>query len=675
MPLPIKDFIAQKIREFDSKIDVSDGSVIGHVLIRVLSYILQPISDEVDNVIIGQSVQSIQELDNPDAFDEDAVDALVSNLFVSRKEGSKSSGTVRIYYYTPQEVSVEPYIYSFLSSKGFRFFNTDTIAMSANEMAVNRSGNFYYIDVAVEAENEGLEFNLDTGDITTFEFKPSVVASVTNVSAFSGTGTARETNTDLINRVKDSVSVRDLVIGKGAITTLLEEFETLTEIQPVGFADPEMMRDIKDNAHVGGYADIYVKTAEVKTNSIDVLGLQYDSTREISGTSALVISDQDVDYSIGVGSISEIVSVTSIDYMYSYIENYDYTIDAANGTIKKIAGTRIYQLNTSVEFTSDNEIISDNFIGELIRKQHVITIPYGPNAGEYNVREHTGNSITIFGTFTVGAIPGNLYTCQIDDRILATFKYNPISVDIKRIASRVGHTITDVPLIRITSIDELDIVSQTFSRTLDGVSGFGDGGFGEGSYGMSGGSEWELHTSEPHKRYSANEDVFISFSGGMLGRYVRIYYEYANELQGVQDFIDNGLNQVMAADLLAKHFIPVVIDMSINYNVLSSNVSVISNEDMVDLLKDFINKIVHTESLLEISDIIDLLYDNGAVKVELPIEVTASIHLQDGSQAVLTDSNVLELPEVDIPSDTDVPFSSRIGHLIAGDITLNRSSV
>ena len=257
MTLPVTDLIVQRLLEFDATFDVGSGVATTGLLIEPLSVILQPIVDELTVVQATQSVLTILESSNPDSFPEDIVDAIASNVFVERDPGSIGSTVERLRFFEPQPFSAPKGALVWLGPTGQRYANSEPVSVSKAEMALNQDGTLYYIDVPIVALEEGDAFNVDAGTIADMEARPIGVANTTNLFKVAD-GRTRETNTQLIDRIKVAVTVRALVTGRGIIVTLTENFTSIVEILPVGFGEPEMQRDIVYNVHIGGNVDVWV---------------------------------------------------------------------------------------------------------------------------------------------------------------------------------------------------------------------------------------------------------------------------------------------------------------------------------------------------------------------------------------------------------------------------------
>lgn len=288
MALPILDFLVQRMTEYDPSYEHRVGTSFSELFMQPLSLIVQPLRDEATIIQLNQSLKRILELDDPDAYFEDAVDELVANMFVYRREGGLSGTTIRVYYIEPKAVSFLKGSLTATSTTGLTYTNTTSVALTAQQMSVQSENEYYYYDVPVEADSEGTEYDVDIDEIVVITDPQSV--KVRNSSKLTG-GADRETNTELITRAQESIGVRDMNTGKGFNAIMFDQFKNqVVELQPIGFGDPEMMRDIYFNYHIGGRIDGYVKAASVLDGSFSVLGLNIDFSRRLSTITNLVLT-------------------------------------------------------------------------------------------------------------------------------------------------------------------------------------------------------------------------------------------------------------------------------------------------------------------------------------------------------------------------------------------------
>lgn len=689
MALPIRDFIVQRLLEFDPNFDVGAGVPTTSLLIDPLSIILQPIIDELGVVQLSQSVLSILETDDPDAFPEDIVDGLASNAFVERNPGSIGSDVMRLRFFEPQDLSAQLGVQVFRGSGGQRYTNSEAVTVTSAEMSLNQEGSLYYVDIPIIALEEGEGFNVDAGGITTMEAEPQGVANVTNLFGVSQ-GADRETNTELIDRIKVAVTVRALVTGRGIIVTLTENFTTIEEITPIGFGDEEMMRDIVFNVHIGGNVDVYIKTPTFTTTSQDFFGLEVDVSRQKSTSSTVVMLADDTAYSLGkspVDRTNTVPSVRSIDGVAIYGEGFDFTIDDSLGVISKPGTSSIFHAEeTNAEITTTKRIVSDTATAFIsARPGMVLTIDTpGSVAGTYTVKAKIADDeVEIYGEFPTTV--GSAVDWSLDEVLVVAFEFNPVTIDVikeARATDREPYTITDTPFMQIISVEVLDPLSgEPTGEVLDGTGGYGAGPYGGGPYGVGSGADYFLVVEEPTLRHSELENNYIQFSSIHVGRSVRVNYDHASAIPPIQAFMDDRNEQSQSASLLARHYIPVFTDAteSIGYSIpTSEEATAITVDEMTALLKNFIDD-VDSGSDLEISDLVDLLYNNGATRVDLGSmdSIRGEIHNHNGSVVFTLPNNqgALEIPNDPISDPSDKPLSSRIARFRARNITLERTLV
>jgi hypothetical protein len=301
MALPILDFLVAKMQEQDPTYEYRPGTAFTEMFMQPLALMLQPFRDEANLIGIGQSLKRILDLAYPDDFPEDIVDDLCGNFFTYRRQGGLSQGVGRAYFLLAIDITVLESAITFTSVGGQTFHNIIAINMTASEMNNQIENGFYYVDVPIVADAEGSEYDIDVD--TLMSCSDSRVASLTNKAKFSG-GLPKETNTEFIARTQKSIGVRDLNTGKGFNAIMFETFPSqLVEAKALGFGDPEMMRDIQFNYHIGGRIDGFVKTPSVLEGTFIAQGMDLDFSRRTSTSTNLILE----------GTTSETLGRQSID--------------------------------------------------------------------------------------------------------------------------------------------------------------------------------------------------------------------------------------------------------------------------------------------------------------------------------------------------------------------------
>ena len=366
--LPIADVIRTRLQEYDQNFEVRKGTAFDQLFFKPSQFMLQPFRDEADELFIGQSLRRILQQDDPDAFNEELVDDLVANVFVERNTGDRSSGVVRVYYASPVNREYPTQGFTAVGSNSLNYVNISPFAITAEQMSAQIENGLYYFDIPVISQDLGKDTELDEEGIVSVVGDDEVI-SVTNKSKILG-GDDRETNTELIARAKEAITVRDLVTGKGFSATLYENFpSTVKEIQAIGFGDREMMRDILFNAHVGGKHDGWIKTSYVTTKEADFLGVLVDTTRQTLTISQAILTNTDW-ISLGESSIDRSLGIApKITEVRPYIAA-EYTSPVSMGTPIDLSGNYYVKITIDAETktvqlagstpstTSRNEIIT-----------------------------------------------------------------------------------------------------------------------------------------------------------------------------------------------------------------------------------------------------------------------------------------------------------------------------
>lgn len=199
-------------------------------------------------------VREIQRIKNnlsfrdPTTLTTDEADALGANLFATRNTGDFSTGVVRIYFATPQPISVAPA--NFITSQaGLHFFPTAIQSISLDEMLLNLEGSLYYFDVNLRAEQPGDQYNIDVDQLITIANITAAVR-VTNKRAFKN-GMPAETAVEFVDRAQQELTERSLVTLRGIAAVIPTTFPDITRLAVVGFNDPEMQRDIIKGGGLG----------------------------------------------------------------------------------------------------------------------------------------------------------------------------------------------------------------------------------------------------------------------------------------------------------------------------------------------------------------------------------------------------------------------------------------
>ena len=231
----IGDYLVTVLKEEYPTLELQEGDLIVDLLVKPLQLLLEPLKREINLLRKRQSARYPSEMTLSDAED------LAANFFVTRKLGSISRGTVRILFSSPTFLNVGDQV-KFSTNTGLTFFPVVQQYISIDTITSQRVGNLYYADITVRSEAEGEQYNIEAGSIVIAEGVPNYV-SVTNPFSFD-TASNSETASQLLQRVEKSLTERSLTSRRGIFARLMEEFQSIRNMQVIGYGDDEMIRDI-----------------------------------------------------------------------------------------------------------------------------------------------------------------------------------------------------------------------------------------------------------------------------------------------------------------------------------------------------------------------------------------------------------------------------------------------
>lgn len=321
--------------------DIREGTAIRDLVIRPNATLLALLNKAILYYFAQNTIENVTDETTP-AF----VDKLMSNWFLTRKQGSKAIVNARLAFARQKSINLSSDVYFSVDGE-IKFFPISDTVVSAEELSYDAYNNEYYVYVDLEAEREGTGSNISTGSLLYFSnFDPYFLHG--EINFLRQTATNSETNTEFITRAGDAISTRNLINQPSIASNLLEAFPLLQTVKSVGYGDSEMLRDkVKIVApevegsiwlHLGGKVDVYSRVPlsssviQLTTNDegkVYLTGAIYKVLRsELSGG-----TDEDgipfaIPFTVSNPN-SEIKSVNSLvyenDYVTATIPDHGYT--------------------------------------------------------------------------------------------------------------------------------------------------------------------------------------------------------------------------------------------------------------------------------------------------------------------------------------------------------------
>lgn len=171
-----------------------------------------------------------------------------------------------------------------------------------------------------------------------------------------------------------------------------------------------------------------------------------------------------------------------------------------------------------------------------------------------------------------------------------------------------------LPIGRITTIDVLASGTPTGTQLEENV-------------------EYRTVVADPGLRGSANENLAVIFDSSVQGYELRVNYEYFDHIPTLQSYVSGDAVRKMDNSLLVKHLLPFFVEINLTTNFTSAA--------MVDAVK----KLVWESAVkLEVSDIFNVVYQEGATYIDLDlVNISSFFYDDDGNRIEATHTNTIEI--------------------------------
>lgn len=216
---------------------------------------------------------------DPSLADEDLVDAVLSNFLIARREGSASYGeiTVVISAQTPTVIGAGAAFVAF--GKTYRTTTTysakispGSVISATDRLILSLGDGTFGFNINVQAVDAGGDTSLRQGDRLAMSAPvPGFLYASVSVDFTQGTDT--ETNSELIDRLREGVASRNFS-NKYSLTSLVKaSYSSVKDIACIGYGDSEQIRyhGLFPLAH-GGRVDAYIRNSGLPSKkNIDII--------------------------------------------------------------------------------------------------------------------------------------------------------------------------------------------------------------------------------------------------------------------------------------------------------------------------------------------------------------------------------------------------------------------
>lgn len=264
----LEQFLTDQFVALGKDADFRKGGALRDFAVVALSSIFAYLRREVDYVKARQSLLLLGTLAGVDV--DRAVDEILSNWFLTRKDGTYTRGTVTIYLTDDSAFTV---------TTAMRFYRADGSvykpdyltdqAFGAGDMSpvTDSSGVVisYALRIPIVAVNTGAVSDVTPQAFTDYSPRSSRVMRVENENRLT-TGDDTESTTDFLSRAETAVTTRNMASARSVDATIRDTFSSVENLVVIGYGDPEMIRDLVSDTgsairiHVGAAADAFLRS-------------------------------------------------------------------------------------------------------------------------------------------------------------------------------------------------------------------------------------------------------------------------------------------------------------------------------------------------------------------------------------------------------------------------------
>jgi hypothetical protein len=538
-------FLVEKIPDAD----FSQGSVIRDFVVTAVAYIFAYLEQERKATRDQQSLLALSTKTDDESI-QDAVNALLSNWFINRKTGQTARLSATLHFSSASDVTLAPTTRFFRTTDLVYVPDTTTgYVIPASSLTPTFNTNNvvieYTVNINLVAQKVGTSYNVPSGKFIGADLFNPFFTFAENQSAIQG-GKDIESTADLLLRAPTAISVRNLVNARSIDTVLREGFAGISRVLPIGFGDPEMLRDFSSESvtrlrmHVGGFTDIYVQLPVSEVVETGPLGGVYTRPDNViavfNDTSANFLASP----AVAKGDILRVVSGLP-DSPREYIINSDPTSTG-------------FTVSTRAAFSDATD-------------------------------EHTPPAYVVY---TIGNTAPN----YSDKRVFALDGFGspiPTGQTSRTIKNPARITLKGRPHYRVKRVELYEASTPTFIEVLTArVNGVPPPG------------EYRVISDTPANAQTtyALDQIEVSLTGHTTGTWiVRVTYDTLVGFTDVQAYVVDPFQRILVSNPLVKGYTPVYVSMSIAYRNRIGATTAVDPIAVAQTVATFINTFNLTNTL------------------------------------------------------------------------------
>lgn len=307
----MQSFLLAKIEDGD----FTEGSPLYDHTIQGFAYLFAFLRKKIGVVRARQSLMTLANLP-PEESVEDAADAILANLVVTRGQGERARGPGVIYLSQRTDVLIPTTARFFKTqSAAFLLEAVEDVFISSSDLrpvtgADGRTTAWVTPVLNFVATRVGRDFNQPVGPFVGFTRFHPYVTRVENTAELTG-GEGAQATSDLIQNASSALSLRALINPSSNAAVIRSRFN-VEQVTTITAGAPEMTRDrvVQPGAgivlHVGGHMDIYVRRPVQQTVERGVVGGSY-SRPDGRAVRLTVDAGAGIDFVTGAGITEPVV--------------------------------------------------------------------------------------------------------------------------------------------------------------------------------------------------------------------------------------------------------------------------------------------------------------------------------------------------------------------------------
>ena len=265
--LAAETLIGQYVSDRFPSIDVTPGTTIYDLVIRPAAIVYLTNRAQLTALAATNSILGIQ--NNPSLASDQVLDSILSNFLITRNPGTNVTGNLRINVSRSAAYTIQAGV-EFTAPNGLIYTADTTVngtpspsnSIDVQLYSSDSTNTQWYFIVPVTAAGSGSTYILvGQPQFTMADPIPNLIS----IFAFGGFNNAvnQETNDQLIARIPNALSAKNLVSRSSLNSVLKDNFPQVTSVGVAGFGDPALRRGA-DNVFgikTGGVADVWVRTS------------------------------------------------------------------------------------------------------------------------------------------------------------------------------------------------------------------------------------------------------------------------------------------------------------------------------------------------------------------------------------------------------------------------------